>query len=71
MSRATMQAAVSHQGRGGPFDLDDTASYRAWRDRKLGAYPRSVEDLLVEIADPAAVCGFGAALSARPTGSRR
>ena len=55
MSRATMQAAVFHQGRGGPFDLDDTASYRAWRDRKLGAYPRSVEDLLVEIADPAAL----------------
>ena len=55
MSRANMQASVSYEGRGGPFDLDDATSYREWRDRKLAAYPRSVEELLVEIADPAAL----------------
>ena len=35
-----------------PFDLADEASYQAWRVRKLGAYPRRVEELIVEVADP-------------------
>ncbi len=38
---------------GGPFDLDDEASYRAWRDAKLERYPARAEDLVVEIRDPA------------------
>ncbi|MGO4871422.1 MAG: TauD/TfdA family dioxygenase [Roseiarcus sp.] len=38
---------------GDPFDLDDEASYRAWRDAKLARYPRRAEDLVVEIRDPA------------------
>lgn len=35
-----------------PFDLADEASYQTWRARKLGAYPRRVEELIVEVADP-------------------
>lgn len=38
--------------RGSPFDLDDASAYRAWREAKLAAYPRSVDDLLVPLADP-------------------
>ena len=37
---------------GSPFDLGDESAYRAWRDAKLAAYPRSVDDLLVRVADP-------------------
>jgi alpha-ketoglutarate-dependent taurine dioxygenase len=35
-----------------PFDLADDTVYRAWRDAKLAAYPRSVEELVVPLADP-------------------
>jgi alpha-ketoglutarate-dependent taurine dioxygenase len=35
-----------------PFDLDDHHAYRRWRERKLGAAPRSAGELLVEVADP-------------------
>ncbi|MFZ0107827.1 MAG: TauD/TfdA family dioxygenase [Thiobacillus sp.] len=35
-----------------PFDLADDVSYRAWRDAKLAAYPRSVDELVVPLADP-------------------
>ena len=35
-----------------PFDLADDASYRAWRDAKLAAYPRSVDELVVPLNDP-------------------
>jgi alpha-ketoglutarate-dependent taurine dioxygenase len=35
------------------FDLDDRDAYLAWRERKLAAYPARVEDLVVEVADPA------------------
>jgi alpha-ketoglutarate-dependent taurine dioxygenase len=35
-----------------PFDLDNDTGYRAWRDAKLAAYPRSVEELIVPLADP-------------------
>jgi alpha-ketoglutarate-dependent taurine dioxygenase len=35
-----------------PFDLADDTGYRAWRDAKLAAYPRSVEELIVPLADP-------------------
>jgi alpha-ketoglutarate-dependent taurine dioxygenase len=37
---------------GTPFDLADDTGYRAWRDAKLAAYPRSVEELIVPLADP-------------------
>ena len=35
-----------------PFDLADDTAYRAWRDARLAAYPRSVEELIVPLADP-------------------
>ena len=35
-----------------PFDLADDTAYRAWRDAKLAAYPRSVDELVVPLADP-------------------
>ncbi len=38
-----------------PFDLADDAAYRRWRDAKLAAHPRRVEDLVVDVADPFAL----------------
>lgn len=35
-----------------PFDLADDIAYRAWRDARLAAYPRSVDELVVALADP-------------------
>jgi alpha-ketoglutarate-dependent taurine dioxygenase len=35
-----------------PFDLANESGYRAWRGAKLAAYPRSVADLVVPLADP-------------------
>ncbi|MCS7100959.1 MAG: TauD/TfdA family dioxygenase [Burkholderiaceae bacterium] len=34
------------------FDLANTAAYRAWRERKLAAYPESAQELVVEVRDP-------------------
>ncbi len=36
----------------GPFSLDDDQAYSIWRHNKLAAYPESLEDMLVEIANP-------------------
>lgn len=38
-----------------PFDLADRRAYRAWRDARLAAYPRSVDELIVPLADPRAL----------------
>jgi alpha-ketoglutarate-dependent taurine dioxygenase len=35
-----------------PFDPANERTYRAWRDAKLAAYPRSVRELVVPLADP-------------------
>jgi hypothetical protein len=35
-----------------PFDPDNAAAYRRWRDRKLEGYPGNLGDLVVEIRDP-------------------
>jgi alpha-ketoglutarate-dependent taurine dioxygenase len=35
-----------------PFDLANESGFRAWRDAKLAAYPRSVDELVVPLADP-------------------
>ena len=35
-----------------PFDLGNEPGYRAWRDAKLAGYPRSVDELVVPLADP-------------------
>ena len=39
----------------GPFDLDDSASYRQWREKKLDSAPRRIEDILVPLDDPRAL----------------
>lgn len=40
---------------GDPFDPDNDAAYRRWRDARLEMAPRRPEDLLVEVADIAAL----------------
>ncbi|MBF0167785.1 MAG: TauD/TfdA family dioxygenase [Alphaproteobacteria bacterium] len=35
-----------------PFDLAQVKAYESWRDARLEAMPRTVQDLLVQIADP-------------------
>ncbi len=35
-----------------PFDLSSESGYRPWRDARLAAYPRSVDELIVPLADP-------------------
>ncbi len=63
------------------FDLDNATAYAAWREAKLAAHPRRLDDLLVEVADPRrltvaereallARCGVAnMALYASPTGN--
>jgi hypothetical protein len=34
------------------FDLDNAAAYAAWRGAKLAAHPRTLGELVVELADP-------------------
>lgn len=36
----------------GPFSLNDEKAYQAWREKKLAAYPVTVNTLLVEIENP-------------------
>jgi hypothetical protein len=36
----------------GPFALDDEPAYRAWRAAKLAGYPRRLDELWIEVADP-------------------
>ena len=40
---------------GSPFSLDNEKAYQAWRENKLENYPEKVEDLIVEIKNPAAL----------------
>jgi len=35
------------------FDLDNDSAYQQWRDQKLLDYPTTIEQLIVEIRDPA------------------
>lgn len=35
-----------------PFDLGNESGYRVWRDARLAAYPRSIDELVVPLADP-------------------
>ena len=39
-------------GAASPFDLSDNSAYRAWRDARLAAYPRSTDELVVPLDDP-------------------
>lgn len=35
-----------------PFDLANESGYRAWRDARLAAYPRRVDELVIPVDDP-------------------
>jgi hypothetical protein len=55
-----MAAAAEHAEPGcrrHPFDLGDESAYRHWRAIKLATRARHAEDLIVDIADPAALSG--------------
>jgi len=39
-------------GSASPFDLNQHDAYQAWREKKLELHPRSLDELIVEIADP-------------------
>ncbi|MBL0151408.1 MAG: TauD/TfdA family dioxygenase [Ideonella sp.] len=53
-----------------PFELDDEASYRRWREAKLAACPASVDELLVDIADPLALTSAERGAAAAPCRAR-
>jgi alpha-ketoglutarate-dependent taurine dioxygenase len=36
----------------GPFSLNDEKAYQAWREKKLSAYPVTLESLIVQIENP-------------------
>lgn len=38
-----------------PFDLAGDTAYRSWRDAKLAAYPKKVDELIVPLVDPRAL----------------
>ena len=38
-----------------PFDLDNEAAYRLWRDAKRAGHPARAQDLVVDVADPRAL----------------
>lgn len=48
-------AATPDPRSSGPFALDNRDAYARWRDGKLRDYPRRVDDLAVEVADPRAL----------------
>lgn len=50
-----VQAPVVAASATGPFDPDDDTAYRRWRAGKLAMRPRGVDELIVEVADPAAL----------------
>ena len=51
----TVKQFTEHYHLGSPFDLDNETAYLAWRDNKLENYPVSIEDMIVEIDNPAAL----------------
>jgi len=48
MPNPTLQTARQDS----PFDPGNESGYQAWRERKLANYPRSTEELVVEVKDP-------------------
>ena len=43
---------LAGEGGSGPFFLGNSEDYARWRDAKLAAFPKNVNELVVEIADP-------------------
>lgn len=54
-SAQTVKQFAEHYKLGNPFNLDNEKSYLAWRENKLENYPEKVEELIVEVKDPAAL----------------
>jgi alpha-ketoglutarate-dependent taurine dioxygenase len=50
-----MSAVLESPPIASPFDLQDAAAYRHWRAAKLAAVPRSLDALIVDVADPMAL----------------
>jgi len=55
LSGHTVAQFIEHYQMGSPFDLDNEKAYQAWRENKLENYPENVEELIVEINNPAAL----------------
>jgi alpha-ketoglutarate-dependent taurine dioxygenase len=53
--RCAPRARQVQAASGSVFDLGDDAAYRRWRDAKLRRQPRTVDELIVEVADPRAL----------------
>lgn len=45
--------ATSQGPLGSPFRLDEVEAYLRWREQKLRGYPTHIDELVVEIEDPA------------------
>jgi hypothetical protein len=54
-SGQTVAQFIERYQMGSPFDLDNEKAYQAWRENKLENYPENVEQLIIEINDPAAL----------------
>jgi alpha-ketoglutarate-dependent taurine dioxygenase len=54
---ATAAGQTARPTGGSPFDLSDRAAYLRWRDEKLGCFPQSIDELLVEVEDPSRLTG--------------
>jgi alpha-ketoglutarate-dependent taurine dioxygenase len=55
MSAQSVKQFTEHYQLGNPFDLDIDKAYQTWRENKLENYPENVEDLIVEVNDPASL----------------
>ena len=55
LSGQTVAQFIECYQMGSPFDLDNDRAYQAWREDKLENYPENVEELIIEINDPAAL----------------
>jgi len=54
MAAIKLQHQAGTRAGEGPFAPEDEAAYRRWRAWKLNGYPRSADDLIVEVRDPRA-----------------
>ncbi len=54
LSGQTVAQFIERYQMGSPFDLDNDKAYQAWREDKLENYPENVEELIIEVNDPAA-----------------
>ena len=53
ISRQTIKKITERYQLGNPFGLDNETAYQTWRENKLENYPEKIEDLIVEVNNPA------------------